>query len=168
MPVWGVLLVRLRDLPDAAELNAWRRDLLIAFEPGDFSHDGPLKIIGPDEEWRVHDLQYGGVRCVVGTAGAAGVTLDLIRERGDSVWLDVRCVLPYYGRGYERGEPEYFVRVSEWLESRIPGCEVWYEPDTAEDAIGRFGAPERAGLLDYFQQVGHGPYDGRFRQAGGP
>lgn len=158
MPVWGVLLVRLRDHADYADLNAWRRDLLIAFDPGDFSLDGPLKIIGPEEEWRVPDVRDGSVQCVVGTAGPQGVTLDLIRERGHSVWLDVGSVRSYYGRGYERGDPEYFVRVTEWLESRIPGCEVWYGPETADDAIGRFGAPERAALLAYFQQVGHAPY----------
>jgi hypothetical protein len=41
------------------------------------------------------------------------------------MWLDVNFWKAYYGPGYERGTPELFVHCAEWLEQRLPGCEIY-------------------------------------------
>ncbi len=138
MPVWGVLVVRLPALPDAAEINSWRRDLLNDFDIDIFSHDGPLEIVrGP------HD-------------GPTPV------EDG-SIWLDVGTTRSYYGRGYERGDLGIYLRLAEWLENRITGSEIWYGTDEADESIKPFGMAERAELMGYFRQVGHEPYNARHK-----
>jgi hypothetical protein len=140
MSTWGVLIVRLRKLPDAADLSAWRRDLLVAFDLDYFSHRGPLRIIV--------------------SAADGPIPID-----DGSAWLDVGLVLSYYAKGYERGDPELFVRLAEWLEGRIPAGEVWYGHDAADESIRAFGTVERAALLAYFRRVGHEPYDSKLRQS---
>jgi hypothetical protein len=143
MPTFAVLVVRLRELPDGGDLNRWRRDLLASFEPGDFSHDGPLQI--------VRDAGHGPVPVADG-----------------SIWLDVGTIKSYYGEGYERGDAEYMVRLAEWLESNIPNSEVWYGHDVADESIKPFGAEQRDAFLDYFRKVGHEPWDSKFCAPGGP
>src|SRR5271166_4621205 len=136
MPVWGVLVVRLRELPDAGDINRWRRDLLTDFDPGIFSHDGPLEIVrGPHE--------------------------GPVPVQDASTWLDLGTTLAYYGRGYERGDPELYVRLADWLERRIPGSEVWYGTDEADESIKPFGTHEREALMACFREVGHEPYNAR-------
>lgn len=138
MPTFGVLVVRLRELPDDADLNSWRRDLLVAFNPSHFSHNGPLEIVWSSSE--------------------GPVPID-----DGSIWLDVGLTGSYYGEGYERGDPELFVRLAEWLERRVPNCEVWYGHDIADESIEPLGAAERSALIAYFRRVGHEPYDSQFR-----
>jgi hypothetical protein len=133
MATWGVLVVRLREHPDCGELNRWRRDFLNQFDPDEISCDGPLTISRD--------------------AGHGPVPVD-----DGSTWLDVGLTLSYYGKGYERGDPEHFVRIAEWLERRIPDCEVWYGHDSDDESIEPFGPAERTALLEYFRRVGHEPY----------
>jgi len=140
MPVGGVLLVRLREPPDGGDLSRWRRDFL-----GEFAAD--------DSDC----IGLGGPLLVV----KAGAGPDPLED--GSTWLDVGLERSYYGEGYERGDPTFFVRVAEWLERRIPDSEIWYGNDIADDTIKPFGAAERADLLAYFQRVGHEPYDAKFR-----
>jgi hypothetical protein len=129
-------------MPDGGDLNRWRRDLLVAFEPGDFSHDGPLRI--------VRDAGHGPVPVDDG-----------------SVWLDVGTSKAYYGKGYERGDAEHFVRLGEWLERNIPTGEVWYGNDVTDESIKPFGVQQREAFLQHFRKVGHEPYDSHFRAPGG-
>lgn len=138
MPTNAVLVVRLRETPDSGDLNRWRRDLLTDFDPDDFYHDGPLQIVrGPSK---------------------GPVPID-----DGSCWLDVGICLNYYAVGYERGDPVHLARLAEWLEQRIPDCEVWYGHDIADESIKPFGPAERNTLLLYFRQVGNEPYDSKFR-----
>ena len=139
MPTGAVLVVRLREFPEAAALNRWRRDLLNSFDPGNFLHSGPLEI--------VEDACHGPVPVNDG-----------------SVWLDVGVDEAYYGKGYERGDPELLIRMAEWLERSIPSCEVWYGHDCSDESIESFGPAERDALLAYFRKVGHEPYDGLRRR----
>lgn len=131
-------MVRLRELPDGGDLNRWRREVLTAFDPDGFSHEGPLKI--------VRDAGHGPVPVADG-----------------STWLDVGTNQAYYGEGYERGDAEYLVQLAEWLERQMPGCEVWYGHDAADESIKPFGAQERDTFIAYFRQVGHEPYNSKFR-----
>lgn len=81
-----------------------------------------------------------------------------------SHWYEADLGMPYYGRGYERGDLPLFVRCAEWLEAAVPDGEVWYGDDCTEESIRPFGPESRAELLVYYEQVGHEPYDARFRQ----
>src|SRR5688572_13470762 len=80
MPVMAVILARVRP-NDCSDVNHWRRDLLNAFDPGEFDPDGPLRLLG-----------YG--------QGRKPPVDD------DSLWLAVGIECPTYGEGYERGDPE--------------------------------------------------------------
>ena len=142
MPVWGVLVVRLEQHPDCGDLNRWRRDLLTAFDPAGFVCAGPLE--------------------VVRDAGSGPVPLE-----DGSIWLDVGTTESCYEKGYERGDPAYFVRVAEWIEQHIDGSEVWYGNDCSDESISPFGAAEREALLAYYREVGHEPYYSQFRKSSG-
>jgi hypothetical protein len=133
VPTWGVLVVRLRERPDCRDLDCWRRDFL-----NEFGTD----VVG-----------CGGTLRIVRDAGDGPVPLD-----DGSIWLDLGLTLCYYGEGYERGDPEQFARIADWLERRIRECEVWYGHDISDESIKPFGSAERAALLTYFRRVGHEPY----------
>jgi hypothetical protein len=139
MPTGAVLLVRLPSLPDWGEPNRWRRDLLTEFDPEKFSYDGPLRQIRRSDHW----------------------TLPV---QDNSTWFDVAIEEAYYGKGYERGNLTLLIRVAEWLESRIPGAEIWYGHDSADESVAPFGPAQRGVLNDYFDQVGHEPYDKQNRR----
>jgi hypothetical protein len=138
MPTNATLLVRLREGPDSGDLNRWRRDLLTEFDPDEFYDDGPLQIVRGS---------YDGPVAI----------------NDGSWWLNVGIRLNYYGEGYERGDPVHLARLAEWLEQRIPDCEVWYGHDIADESIKPFGPAERDALLTYYRQVGNEPYDSKFR-----
>ena len=76
-------------------------------------------------------------------------------------WYEANLCQPYYGPGYERGDLPLFVRCAEWLESAVPGAKVWYGNDCTDESIRPFGPVERAQLLEYYNRVGHEPYDRR-------
>lgn len=142
MPVMAVILARVRP-NDCTDVNHWRRDLLNAFDPQDFSPFGPLRLLGYRGEFTHPPIS------------------------DDGLWLDVRLEKPDYGVGYERGDPELFVRVAEWLERRIPGCEVWYGNDATLDSVQPFDVSRREAMLGHFRKVGHEPYRSKFRPPSG-
>jgi hypothetical protein len=76
-------------------------------------------------------------------------------EPGDL--LNVNFWHSYYGVGYERGDLLLFITTAEWLEERLPGCRLFYGPDSTGETRP-FDAPERARIRKYFEQVGHEPY----------
>ncbi len=85
MPVMAVILARVRP-NNCGDVNHWRRDLLNAFNPDDFSSYGPLQM-----------GDYG--------------KLPDPPINDDSLWLDVGIKYPTYKVGYGHGDPELFVRV---------------------------------------------------------
>src|SRR5579883_2595839 len=137
MPTWGVVVLRFQKRPDSVDINIWRKDLLTEFGPEDF--------LDPLME--------------VGEGGSGPIPID-----DGSIWVDVGVCCAFYGEGYERGDAEWFVRLAEWLEQNVAGCEVWYGNDCADESIQPFGPPERAALLAYFRRVGHEPYYSYLRQ----
>jgi len=141
MPVMAVILARIRP-NDCTDVNIWRRDLLNAFDPSHFSPYGPLRLMD-DRKWDKPPIE------------------------DDSLWLNVGIECPTYEQGYERGDPELFVRVAGWLEERIPGCEVWYGNDAVDDSVKPFEVSRREAMLDHFRKVGHEPYDLQFRPPAG-
>lgn len=64
--------------------------------------------------------------------------------------LEVHVSTRYYGPGYERGDLPFLVMVAEWLERRIPECEVWYGGDSSGVCAAPFGPEERSEMLDHF------------------
>jgi hypothetical protein len=89
--------------------------------------------------------------------------LVFVQAAGLGEVLDVNFWGPYYGRGYERGELALYVQFAEWLEKEFPGCKVWYGNDVEDDSFWPFGPAEREVQLKYFREVGHEPYDSKFR-----
>ena len=142
MPTDAVMVIRLAKAPDWGEPNRWRRDLLTEFDPEAFNYNGPLCIIRIPEYWG-----------------------PMVND--GSTWFDVGVSRAYYGKGYERGDVAFFVRVAEWLENRIVGCQVWYGHDADDESLAPFGRADREALLSYFREVGHEPYDSQFRKADG-
>jgi hypothetical protein len=141
MPTMAVILARVRP-NDCSDVNIWRRDLLNAFDPSHFSPFGPLRLMD-DRKWEKPPIN------------------------DDSLWLNVGVECPTYEEGYERGDPELFVRLAEWLERRIPGCEVWYGNDADDASVQPFHASRRKAMLEHFREVGHEPYDSKFPRANG-
>jgi hypothetical protein len=136
MSLWGVVVLRFPRQSDHVGLDMWRRDLLAEFDPEHFLD--PL--------------------VVVRDASSGPIPID-----DGSIWIDVHVCRDYYGVGYERGDLEWYIRLAEWLERNVVGCEVWYGNDCSDESIKPFGPDERAALLAYFRRVGHEPYDSRFR-----
>ena len=125
----AVLLVRVGNSPcqgvgGLREINHWRCDLLSQFEPGKFWVHGPLTVI-PNEK------------------------IDFISNSHPGYWLDVGILETYYGRGYERGDIEYIVTLSRWLEHRIPESQIWYGHDMTLEALLLFNEEERTSILEY-------------------
>jgi hypothetical protein len=137
MATGGVIVLRFSSYPSYSDINTWRRNLLNEFGPDDF-----LDPIMFDQD-----------------LGHALIPVD-----DGSFWFDVGVIHDYYGEGYERGDAEWFIRLAEWLERNIPGCEIWYGNDSSDESIKPFGIAERAAFLEYFRQVGHEPYDARHRE----
>ena len=137
MPVWGRMIVHLTERPGAEVLDRWRRDLLGAFCPDHFTEQ-PLAVI------ESHDM-------------------DLVPFDDGGTWIDLGSSLTYYGEGYERGDPQRFVLIAEWIDSQIPGSQVYYGHDNSDEEIGPFGLAERLVLLEYHARVGHEPFDNRHR-----
>lgn len=100
---------------------------------------------------------------VVGDAGQAPIPVE-----DGSVWVDVGTYRSAYERGYERGDPEFFVRLAEWLEERIPQCEVWYGNEYTDSSIRLFSVKERQDLMEYYHRLGHEPYDKKPRTPPSP
>jgi hypothetical protein len=126
MPTGAVLLVRTQRPLSDSQLSRLRELFLAENQlgEGDFYPDGPLIIIRSRNE------------------GPIPI------EDGRSLWLDTNILRSYFGPGYQRGDVELLTRCAAWLESNVPGGEVWYGHDVDDDNLRPFGAAERRALLD--------------------
>ena len=125
MPTGAVILVRTPSALSESQLHSLR-ELFLAenhLSKDDFYSGGPLTIIRNPAEGPMP-----------------------IRDE-NSLWLNVNIYRSYFGPGYERGDVELLTRCATWLESNIPGSEVWYGHDVNDDNLRPFGAAEREALL---------------------
>lgn len=91
------------------------------------------------------------------------IDTDPVPIRDGSVWINTHTTHCFYGNGYERGDPRFFVRLAEWLEGALPGAEIYYGHDNSDELIELFDPATRQALLSYYDQVGHEPYRTRLR-----
>jgi len=137
MPTAVRIYIRLNGPPEDFSLEDLRSKFLQAFsldEGGDFYSSGPLKIVGEE------DRPYMPVK------------------DEQSIWINVNLWKSYYGVGYERGDPRLFIQCAEWLEERLPGCEIYYGHDVNDENVSLFDKPARERLMAYYHKVGHRPY----------
>ena len=97
----------------------------------------------------LEDFYPGGPLITLDKLDSGGTFLEKGAERE---WLTLNCLASYYGRGYERGDIEYFCAAAEWLEHIIPGAEVWYGHDCDDENIMPFDVVARNNLLEYFHE----------------
>ena len=125
MPTGAVILVRTHASLVESQLQRLR-ELFLAdndLDKDDFYLDGPLKVIPSPEEGPMP-----------------------LRDES-SLWINANICMSYFGPGYERGDVELLTRCAAWLESNVPGGEVWYGHDVGDDNLRPFGAAERRALL---------------------
>jgi hypothetical protein len=130
MPTGVTIYVRLNELPPSEELRSLRNEFMqaMALTADDFYLSGPLAVVPED------DRSYMPVK------------------DESSMWLDVNLWKSYYGPGYERGNPELFVKVAEWLEQRLPGSEIYYGHDVGDENVSLFDRSARMKLLEHYEQ----------------
>jgi hypothetical protein len=68
------------------------------------------------------------------------------------LWLNLNLYKDYFGVGYERGDMPEFVRIAEWLEGRLEGCDVFYGED-CNSVVHPFTQGVRSKLLIYYQKT---------------
>ncbi|MFQ6309351.1 hypothetical protein [Lysobacter capsici] len=78
---------------------------------------------------------------------------DIDADPGECL-LEVQMFGRYYGEGYERGDPELYAVVADWLEAQIPGCEIWYGGDSGGVHIEPFDRDRRRRLIEYARARG--------------
>jgi hypothetical protein len=124
------MYVRLQTMPSSQEIELIRNEFVQAMglAANDFYLSGPLTVVSPS------DHQFMPVK------------------DESSRWLDVNLWKPYYAAGYERGNPELFVKCAEWLEERIPSAEIYYGHDVNDENVSRFDNAARTSLLDSYRQ----------------
>ena len=127
MPTGVKIYVRLNDPLSAEELQLLRNEFTqaIALAADDFYLSGPLTVV-PEE-----DRSYMPVK------------------DENSLWLDINLWKSYYGPGYERGDPELFVKVADWLEQRLQGSEIYYGHDVSDENVSLFDRSARDKLLEH-------------------
>lgn len=125
MPTGAVLLVRTQSPLGEPQLRRLR-ELFVAenhLNGDDFYSDGPLTVVRSPDEGPMPLGDEGGL------------------------WINANIRRAYFGPGYERGDVGLLTRCAAWLESNIPGGEVWYGHDVDDDNLRPFGAAERRALL---------------------
>jgi hypothetical protein len=85
-----------------------------------------------------------------------------IYPKAKEFFINVNLGTRYYGVGYERGDLPFIISVTEWLEYKIPNCEVWYGGDSSGIEAIHFNAVERKKLFTHFVNLNHAPYLGHF------
>jgi len=68
------------------------------------------------------------------------------------LWLNVNLWRSYFGVGYERGDVQLFVGLANWLESRLPNCDIFYGEDCTS-ILHPFPAEYRVKLLAYHDRI---------------
>lgn len=131
MPTGVKMYVRLKGLP-SEEIAILRNEFMqaMALTSDDFYVSGPLTVVTRD------NYKYMPVK------------------DKSSVWLDVNLWKSYYGPGYERGDPELFVKSAEWLEQRLLGAEIYYGHDVNDENVSLFDNSARDKLLELNRKQG--------------
>ena len=91
---------------------------------------------------------------------------DIVPGPGET-FVKVQPATRYYGEGYERGDLPFLIMLAEWLEARVPDCEVWYGGDSSGVLAEKFDRQARDKLWQHFVNVNHQPYVGGFAMRGG-
>ena len=127
----------------------------LAWELGEAFGPQRFWIIKPTE-WR---SDFRGALTIIEEYSQDG---DTIYPAVGEQFIECHLGTRYYGEGYERGDLPLIISVAQWLEIKIPGCEVWYGGDSSGVSATAFDAVERARLFRYFVECGHRPYHGYF------
>jgi hypothetical protein len=140
MPVGAIVLARVRHTLEESALQSLRErlvtDLSLDLEEH-FYCNGPLIIVKNQNEGPIPTKAANDVR---------------------DCWINVNFNWAYYGPGYERGDLELFVICAEWLETQLPGSEIWYGHDVEDDNLHLFAQATRDKFMAYYRQVGSEPY----------
>ena len=111
--------------------------LEICLDPcDDFFSGGPIVAIAPEDlECYLSDFKapYEAYIC-------------------SGLWLNLNLYKDYFGVGYERGEMPLFVKIAEWLEARLEGCDVFYGQDCTS-VVHPFTQGLRSKLLTHYQKT---------------
>ncbi len=131
MPMGVELLVRIPNPVDQKRLEVVRAEIMTAndLDPDDYYLWSPMEFI-PDR-----------------SKGFIPIEDDA------HSWYDVGLWDAYWAPEYPRGDLPLFVRVSQWIEQKIPGCEIWYGMDGGgdEDSV-LFDATRRAEMLKLYEK----------------
>lgn len=138
MPTNAILVVSIPDKVPKASIQALRTRIRVdlGLTDQDFYPDGPLIPLPNADDELAHPVDPSGIL------------------------YDVNVLRAYYGVGYERGDLPLLIRIAEWLEVRLPGCQVLYGHDSDGETYP-FDAAARAKLRRYYENVGHRPYADR-------
>jgi hypothetical protein len=130
MPTGVKMYVRMNEAFSPEALQLLRNEFMqaISLTADDFYFSGPLIVVPEDERGY----------------------MPVIDE--SSVWLDVNLWKSYYGPGYQRGNPELFVKCAEWLEERLRGSEIYYGHDVGHENVSLFDHAAREELLDLYRR----------------
>ncbi|WP_395094269.1 hypothetical protein [Armatimonas sp.] len=160
MPTGAILYVQFPDSTTSGDWERWREAFLAKFDLGfgDFGEEyvtfARAKLLMPDWDFAPQLPFFGGHK--------KGISLWEAFPK--SIFLEVDLPLnAHYGPGYERGNLTAFVAYGEWFEENIPDSRVWYANDCSDTAL-IYDAPVRRILLDYYQKVGHEPYDAKYEE----
>lgn len=162
MGVDAQMFVKTRNPLSEKEVRRLAVDLCEAFGADKFA-------IG--EDWPIYDDSYDK------QVGKGRHSLQIIKKynqdgptlkpkKGEQ-FIEVHMWTRYYGPGYERGDLPFIIAVAEWLEIRIPGCEVWYGGDSSGINAELFDKAARSALFEHFVKGGHRAYRGYFGQGRG-
>lgn len=130
MPTAVKMYVKLPALPTMRELDSLRIEFMQAMglTEEDFYVAGPLIVVPID------DYRY------------------MPENDDDAAWLEVNLWKAYYRPGYERGNPELFVRCAEWLEQRFTGAAVYYGHDVDAENVSLFDREAQESMLAYYRK----------------
>ena len=129
MPTAVRMYVKLPALPATEELDSLRREFMQAMglTAEDFYVGGPLIVVPID------DHKY------------------MPEKHENAAWLEVNLWRAYYGPGYERGNPELFVRCAKWIEQLLSGAAVYYGHDVDDENVTLFDSEARETLLAHYR-----------------
>ncbi len=130
MPINAIMLVRVKNIINAALLEKVRSEFQKKFEmdDSDFYPEGCFVQLSKDD--------------------------TLIPVKDDtSTWINVNFVLRYFGEDYQKGNFELFDICAEWIENNISGCEIWYGSDENYVSITKLDPQRRKNLLDEYRKM---------------
>jgi hypothetical protein len=153
-------------LPDTEELKAayelastisyWHFSIMKGGEY-DWAQYHALAIMRPIQDAadaRDHGVMQSDIGRVVYTQDGP----DIFAEP-DEQFIRVHLAGRYYGEQYARGDWPTIRAVAEWLETRFPGCEVWYGGDSSGICAEHLSAARRDELNRFFLTSGCRTYE---------